>query len=110
MVEAYTVWTLGIAILPAHTRVRLADFVGTFSDFGLTNVEIQEKSGTNAYRCPTKCLIVFDGRSAVGDAPVQMPEKTPRPEISVLEVTPALLRNYGVKALEYMVKPSRFLG
>lgn len=99
--------------LPSDTVVRLADFTGTFSDFGLKNVEIQEKSGTNAYHVPEGCLIVFDGRaSTTGSRRSAMigEHATHRPRVSVLEIAPALLRNYGVQAPDYMVKPSRFLG
>jgi hypothetical protein len=97
----------GHSNLRADTVVRLANFAGKFADFGLTNVEIQEKSGTNAYHVPQGCLIVFDGRAtALGRSAAPCV----RPEVSVLEVAPALLRNYGVRAPEYMVQPSRFLG
>jgi hypothetical protein len=93
------------------TPIRVSDFVGTFADFGLVNVEIQEKSGTNAYHIPQGTLIVFDGRRGNGEVMSDGDaRRSIRPEVSVLEIAPALLRNFGVEVPDYMVKPSRFLG
>jgi hypothetical protein len=99
----------GHSNLPADTPVRVADFVGRFEDFGLSNVEIQEKSGTNAYHVPQGTWVVFDGHSSRRHGPrhTSSPE---RPQVSVLEIAPARLRNYSLRAPDYMVKPSRFLG
>lgn len=99
----------GHSNLPARTPVRQGDFVGEFADFGLTNVEIQEKSGTNAYHVPQGCLILFDARGSSVSVHPARAENANRPEVSVLELAPALLRNFGIRAPEYMVKPSRFV-
>jgi len=101
----------GHSNLTSNTPVRVSDFVGNFADFGLSNVEIQEKSGTNAYHVPQGSLVVFDGLSWQEEGSLShRTGNATRPEVSVLEVAPALLRNYGVRAPDYMVKASRFLG
>ncbi len=61
---------------------------------GLENMEIQDQSGTSAYHIPEGCLLIYDPRS---------PEaKAAGPTISTLDVSPALLRNFGVDVPGYM--------
>ena len=66
---------------------------GFFSlDFGLTN-------GTTAYHVPEGILAVYDpARPPAGDGA--------RPEVSVLEVAPALLQALGVEPSPYMARPA----
>ncbi len=67
---------------------------------GLTNIEIQDKSGTSAYHIPQGCLIVFDPR-------LQRTDAGTIPSISSLEIAPAILRNFGIPAPGYMARTSR---
>ncbi len=68
-------------------------------DVGLEAVEITDRSGTTAYHVPQGVLAIYDpadGASADGS----------RPEVSVLEVAPALLRTLGVEPPDYMAEPT----
>jgi hypothetical protein len=65
---------------------------------GLETVEIEDRSGTTAYHVPEGILAVYDPARpplAVGD----------RPEVSVLEVAPAMLQTLGVEPPAYMARP-----
>jgi hypothetical protein len=65
---------------------------------GLEAAEIEDRSGTTAYHVPQGVLAVHDPASpdAAGG----------RPEVSVLEVAPALLTRLGVEPPDYMVRPA----
>ena len=69
-----------------------------FADLGLHNVEIEDKSDANAYHIPQGCLIIYDPKNA---AP-----KPVRPDISTLELAPAILKNFAVRIPEYMSAPN----
>jgi len=68
-------------------------------DVGLKNVEIADKSGSSAYHIPEGCLFVYD--------PKDRSMKSGRPEISTLEIAPAILRNFAAQVPGYMIRPSR---
>jgi hypothetical protein len=66
---------------------------------GMETVEIEDRSGTTAYHTPEGVLAVYDpARPAAGDGA--------RPEVSVLEVAPALLEALGVESPSYMARPA----
>jgi hypothetical protein len=68
----------------------------SLADLGLRNVEISDKSGSSAYHIPEGCLFIYD--------PKDRSRKLGRPEISTLEIAPAILRNFGLQAPGYMAQ------
>lgn len=68
-----------------------------FADLGLTNVEIEDKSGANAYHIPEGCLLIYDPR--------ERSAKDARPQVSTLEIAPTVLRNFDVPVPDYMRSP-----
>ena len=70
---------------------------------GLETVEIEDRSGTTAYHVPEGVLAVYD--------PARPPATGgTRPEVSVLEVAPAILQTLGVAPPPYMVRPELLAG
>ena len=69
----------------------------SFTDMGLENVEIEDKSDANAYHIPQGCLVIYD--------PQNTQPKTGRSDISTLDIAPALLRNFAHPVPDYMQKP-----
>jgi hypothetical protein len=74
-----------------------------FAALGLSNVEIEDKSGTSAYHIPEGCLLIYDPRREMGGSRA-------REQVSTLEITPTILRNFGVERPSYMRAPSALLG
>jgi len=70
----------------------------SFTDMGLENVEIEDKSDANAYHIPQGCLVIYD--------PKNTQPKGARPDISTLDIAPALLKNFALPVPEYMQKPA----
>ena len=70
------------------------------SDFGMQAVEIEDRSGTTAYHVPEGVLAVYDPQVRV------RPSGGGRPQVSTLELAPALLRTIGVPVPGYMVPVS----
>jgi hypothetical protein len=84
-----------------HGRPDAAAVAGeprSLDSLGLEAVEIEDRSGTTAYHVPEGVLAVYDPARSAGTGG--------RPEISVLEVAPALLRRFGVEPPDYMVQPT----
>lgn len=84
-----------------HDRVDAVTIAGEarpIASLGLEAVEIEDRSGTTAYHVPEGILAVYD--------PARLPAVNgARPEVSVLEVAPALLRTLGVEPPTYMAQP-----
>jgi hypothetical protein len=78
-------------------KVRFGPDTGSLSEWGLENTEIEDKSGTSAYHIPEGCLFIYDPRDQSA--------KPARPEVSTLEIAPALLRNFRVEVPRYMARP-----
>jgi hypothetical protein len=79
---------------------QLAVFDGkpvSFADMGLHNEEIEDKSDCNAYHIPEGCLVIYD--------PKNIQPKGARPDISTLDIAPAILKNFAVPVPKYMQKP-----
>ncbi|MGZ8567307.1 MAG: hypothetical protein ACXWXS_09675, partial [Actinomycetota bacterium] len=59
----------------------------------------EDRSGTTAYHVPAGILAVYD--------PARPPavNGSSRPEVSVLEVAPAILQTLGVEPPTYMARP-----
>ena len=84
-----------------HDRPDAATVAGTprpLDSLGLEAVEIEDRSGTTAYHVPEGVLAVYD--------PARPDGTGERPEVSVLEVAPALLRRFGVEPPDYMARPT----
>lgn len=64
-------------------------------EFGLRNVEIQDKSASFAYHIPQGVLLSYDPQKRKGHA-------LERRRIATTEIAPAILRNFGVSAPSYM--------
>lgn len=81
-----------------HDKPRAVVFAGKprkLASMGLEAVEIEDRSDTTAYHVPEGVLAIYD--------PTDTSAKGPdRPEISVLAVAPALLKNFGVQPPSYM--------
>ena len=67
------------------------------AEAGLTNEEIKDKSGSNAYHIPNGTLLIYN--------PEERAPKPGRTQISALEVAPAILANFGVPIPGYMKRP-----
>ena len=80
--------------------VRVAGWSARPTELGLRIVEIEERSDTTAYHVPQGVLAIYDP----ADRSVKSQE---RPDVSVLEVAPAILARFGVAAPDYMQEPSR---
>lgn len=84
-----------------HDQVDAVTIAGVsrpIASLGLETVEIEDRSGTTAYHVPEGILAVYD--------PARPPAVNgSRPEVSVLEVAPALLRTLGVEPPTYMARP-----
>ena len=68
------------------------------ASLGLETVEIEDRSDTTAYHVPEGILAVYDPASPP-------PDNRSRPEVSVLEVAPTLLKILGVEPPAYMARP-----
>ena len=82
----------------------MARFLGQqvpFDDIGLERVRVEDQAGQSAYHIPEGCLFVFD--------PKQRLPCSGRPEISTLDIAPAILKNFGIAAPSYMREPARTL-
>jgi hypothetical protein len=78
--------------------VTIAGEARPLASLGLETVEIEDRSGTTAYHVPEGVLAVYDPtRPPAGDGA--------RPEVSVLEVAPAVLQALGVERPAYMARP-----
>jgi hypothetical protein len=82
--------------------VRLGERPIALAQAGLEHVEIEDKSGTTAYHVPQGMLIVFD--PARGPIPWRAAS-----EISIVEIAPAILANFGVSAVPHMTRPASLL-
>jgi hypothetical protein len=79
--------------------VAIAGEVRPITSLGLETVEIEDRSGTTAYHVPEGILAIYN--------PVRPPAGNgSRPEVSVLEIAPALLQTLDVEPPAYMAKPS----
>jgi len=64
------------------------------SDLGLSWIEIEDQTNTNAYHIPQGMLLEYNPHAAAGSAR--------RTQISTLDVAPYLLRHFGVRTPDYM--------
>jgi hypothetical protein len=78
--------------------VRVGGVVRAPAELGLRSVEIEERSDTTAYHVPQGVLAIYDPQ----DLTVKSQE---RPDVSVLDVAPALLNTFGVAVPAYMNDP-----
>jgi hypothetical protein len=67
-----------------------------FSELGFANVAIEDEAGQSAYHVREGSLIVYSPYGAAKAAAA-------RPEVSTLEIAPAILRSLGVTPPSYMV-------
>jgi hypothetical protein len=78
--------------------VTIAGEARPIASLGLETVEIEDRSDTTAYHVPEGILAVYD--------PAHPPAiNGSRPEVSVLEIAPTLLRTFGVEPPAYMARP-----
>jgi len=78
---------------------------------GLRTVEIEERSDTTAYHVPEGVLAVYDPQDARTRTMARTRTRTRtscRPEVSVLEIAPTILRTLGVAPPQYMEEPAGF--
>ena len=86
------------------TPVRYQAERHTLAAFGLKAVEIEDRSGTTAYHVPEGLLFIYDPQRHAPPATSQRSAGAAarRPQISTLEIAPALLKAFGVPRREYM--------
>lgn len=65
-----------------------------FADFGLTNVEIDDRSARSGYHVSVGSLLVYDTQQA---APTSQ-----RVSVSLLDLCPSIISNFGFPAPDYM--------
>lgn len=79
------------------TPVRYAGGRHSLAAFGMQAVEIEDRSDTTAYHVPEGLLFVYDPQQpSAGSSPAS------RPEVSTLEIAPALLTTFGAPRPDYM--------
>jgi hypothetical protein len=84
-----------------HDRADAATVAGeprSLTSLGLEAVPIDDRSGTTAYHVPDGVLAIYQPTRPTGP--------TGRPEVSVLEVAPMLLSQFGIEPPNYMVHPT----
>ena len=74
-----------------------------FASLGLSNVTIDDKSGTSAYHIPQGCLFIYDPKQ------LARPGRA-REQLSALEIVPSILRNFGIERPGYMRSAPALLG
>lgn len=79
---------------PKTSRVTLRGELRSFEAMGLSQVEIEDKSGTTAYHVPEGSLVIYDPRD------LSLKEKGQ--PVATTEIAPALLRHFGVSVPGYM--------
>ena len=86
------------------TPVRYKGERHTLAAFGLKAVEIEDRSGTTAYHVPEGLLFIYDPQLHAPPATSHLSAEAAarRPQISTLEIAPALLNAFGVPGREYM--------
>ena len=93
-------FSLELGHLDMHSRptpVRYAGGRHSLAAFGMKAVEIEDRSDTTAYHVPEGLLFVYDPQQPwAGSSPDS------RPEVSTLEIAPALLRTLGAPRPHYM--------
>lgn len=80
-------------------RLRLRGRRVSLDELGMTNVDVEDKTGSNAYHIPQGSLLVYD--------PCDLAPKAERTQISALELAPTILSNYSVPIPAYMRPPTR---
>lgn len=78
--------------------IRIGGVVMAPGDIGLRIVEIEERSDTTAYHVPQGVLAIYDPQD-------QSVKSAERPDVSVLEIAPTILANFGVAIPDYMQRP-----
>jgi hypothetical protein len=86
------------------TPVRYQGERHALAAFGMKAVEIEDRSGTTAYHVPEGVLFIYDPQRSAELATSRTVAGTAagRPQISTLEIAPALLHAFGVPRPEYM--------
>jgi hypothetical protein len=85
--------------LKPEARATLHGRPVAFEALGLSNIEIEDKSGTTAYHVPQGALIIYDPAD-------HTPRGAVRPQVSTLELAPSLLQGFGVPVPAYMRRPA----
>ena len=91
-----------------HTRPTPVRYDGgrhSLAEFGMAAVEVEDRSGTTAYHVPEGVLFVYDPQRLAPPASSQEwadAAGARRPQISTLEIAPALLATLVFPAREYM--------
>jgi hypothetical protein len=70
-----------------------------FEALGLSNIEIEDKSGSTAYHVPQGALMIYDPADRTA-------RDAARPQISTLELAPSLLLTFGAPVPAYMRRPA----
>ena len=89
--------TLGCYRDPSEP-VRLDGREASFEEMGLENMRIEDRSGATAFHVPNGSLLIYD------PAAVEPPRT--RPQVSTLEIAPAILKNYAAPVPDYMRPPA----
>ena len=82
------------------TPVRYAGGRHSLAAFGMKAVEVEDRADTTAYHVPEGLLFVYDPQA------VSRPSPVARPEVSTLEIAPALLATLGAPRPDYMCAPT----
>jgi hypothetical protein len=73
--------------------------IASFESLGLENIQIEDETDSTAYHIPQGSLIIYD--------PQDRSPKGSRTQISTLEITPTILKNFSIKVPDYMSDPER---
>ena len=80
--------------------VRLDGREVSFEEMGLENMRIDDRSGGTAYHVPSGSLLIYDPAAAVAEC------RRTRPQVSTLEIAPAILKSYAAPVPDYMKSPA----
>lgn len=71
------------------------------AELGLVNLRVEDRAGVTAYHIPQGSLLIYDPRRA--------PPHGVRPQVSTLDLAPAILQRFGLAVPAYMRSPARGL-
>lgn len=94
---------LRITLGGCHEQSKSARLDGrevSFEALGLENLRIDDRSGSTAYHVPNGSLLIYDPAAAGAGS------RREKPQVSTLEIAPAILKNYAAPVPDYMRPPA----
>lgn len=93
--DGFFVLNFGQKNLHANQIPRFGERSASFAELGLTCQDIEDKTDSSGYHVKSGMLLVYDPA-------IKRPEDPQRPKMSILEIAPAVLKNYSLQVPHYM--------